>query len=432
MESVTEIADKVDAEGKKLDDSFKKQVFWSSLVFAIILVVLCICFCWNYPKFERDDNWWLDAERFGQYGDFFGGVFGSIITFIGFFFLYKAFREQRLANVEMQEINKKLLQQNEYVKQQDFEHLYSERLQRFDSRFATLLALYQKSISDYVAQGDMTGKYYLTDKISEYISSTSFENNDAYIKRCHSAYLKFCGFINKNRELVNVHMRLLYQIFLLLDTDEIKDEDKQAYIKTIRAQLSGKELILIRYNCMGNRGSKMQKPVFQYNICKHLPLLDLFEFKKYRKKLTAQQTNALNEEFILWRKQINSLFLQDSFGLAKTFSKGYGKRYILNIKIDADDKKYEFTLEKKSPTRGRNYTPIIPVLDKFDGCDLECLLLEFHTEIFQMSHFRVYNRENGFGIKHSRHQIENKELISIKVSNSEKIILNYLQVSVPT
>ena len=42
MESITEIADKVDAEGKKLDDNFKKQVLWSSLVFAIILVVLCI------------------------------------------------------------------------------------------------------------------------------------------------------------------------------------------------------------------------------------------------------------------------------------------------------------------------------------------------------------------------------------------------------
>ena len=86
MESITEIKDKVDAEGKKLADNFKKQVLWSSGAFVLLLLGLCICFCWNYPKFIDDDDWWLDAERFGQYGDFFGGVFGSIITFASFFF----------------------------------------------------------------------------------------------------------------------------------------------------------------------------------------------------------------------------------------------------------------------------------------------------------------------------------------------------------
>lgn len=431
MESITEIKDKVDAEGKKLDDNFKKQVLWSSVAFVLLLLGLCFCFCWNYPKFIDDDDWWLDAERFGQYGDFFGGVFGSIITFASFFFLYKAFKEQHLANLEAQEVNKRLLKQNEVLNQQDKEHLYSEHLQRFDNRFSTLLALYQKSLSDYVAQGSETGKYYLMDKISEYISSTSFENNDTYIKRCHSAYLKFCGFINKNRELVNVHMRILYQIFLLLDTDEIKDEDKQSYIKIIRAQLTDKELILIRYNCMNGKGRKMQKPVFQYNICKHLPLLDLFEFKKYRKNLTTQQTNALNDELILWRKGINTLFLQDSFDAEKSFSKEYGKRYLLNIKIDANNKEYEFVLEKQKPTAGRNYTPIIPVLDKFNDYDLEYLLFEFHTELFRMSHFRTYNRERDFIIKHSRQQIGDKTKFIIKVSNSQKIIVNYLQISDP-
>ena len=112
MANLTEIEDKVKTEEEKLDHDFKKQAWICVVIFAVILIVLCVAYCWNYPKFIWKDKWNLDAERFGQFGDFFGGVIGSIITLTSFIFLYYAFKEQRLANVEMHETNKKIIQQN--------------------------------------------------------------------------------------------------------------------------------------------------------------------------------------------------------------------------------------------------------------------------------------------------------------------------------
>lgn len=85
MANLTEIEDKVKTEEEKLDHDFKKQAWICVVIFAVILIVLCVAYCWNYPKFIWKDKWNLDAERFGQFGDFFGGVIGSIITLTSFF-----------------------------------------------------------------------------------------------------------------------------------------------------------------------------------------------------------------------------------------------------------------------------------------------------------------------------------------------------------
>jgi hypothetical protein len=54
--------------------------------------------------------------------------------------------------------------------------------------------------------------------------------------------------------IVNAHMRILYQLFTLLETDDIEDNYKIRYTKLLRSQMTDKELILIRYNCMTGRG----------------------------------------------------------------------------------------------------------------------------------------------------------------------------------
>lgn len=433
MASLIEIEYKVKKEEGKLDNRFRKQICIWVAVFAVVLIVLSIAYCWNYPKFiVLKEDWNLDAERFGQFGDFFGGVIGSIITLTSFIFLYYAFKEQRLANVETHETNKMIIQQNEFLKKQDDQHLYWERLSQFDTQFNTLLSLYEDSLNGYQNEDKQCGRKVLNQKVSSYLTSTSFENSDGYTKRIQAASNKFNGFIIKYRTLINAHMRLFYQLLILLDTPYVEDSNKIIYLKIIRSQLTDEELILIRYNCLTKRGQKMQMPVFRYNILKHLPLLDLFEFKKYKQYLTQQQANLLSDELIFWKKNICSLFRQNTYDEESVkFEKKFGKRYAMSINVSSDKKNYEFLLKKTPRLPGRNYEPMIPVLDKFSDEELENLLVDFHTEVFRHTHFRMYNRQRSIDIKHSRSNEGNETIFSIRVSYDNPIIVSYSQIQEP-
>lgn len=432
MANLTEIADDVKIEEGKLDDNFRKQVWICISIFVVVLIGLSIAYGWNYPKFIFcNTNWNLDAERFGQFGDFFGGVIGSIITLASFFFLYKAFREQRLANVETRGTNKKIIEQNDLLKKQDEQHLYWERLSQFDTQFNTLLSLYEDSLDSYQNDDKQCGRKVLNQKVASYIASTTFDNSDGYTKRVQAASSKFNGFIIKHRTLINAHMRLFYQLLILLDTPFLEDNSKIIYLKILRSQLTDEELILIRYNCWTKRGQKMQMPVFRYNILKHLPFLDLFEFKKYKQSLNSSQANLLSDELIVWRKNICSLFRQNTYDEeSANFEKKYGKRYFMSIKVSCDKKNYEFSLKKTPRIPGRNYEPLIPVLDKFPDEDLENLLIDFHTEIFRHIHFRMFNRQK-LSINHSFLKEENDTIFAIKVSCENPIIVSYSQIQEP-
>lgn len=297
-----------------------------------------------------------------------------------------------MANVETQETNKKIIQQNELLKKQGEQHLYWERLSQFDTQFNTLLSLYEDSLNDYQNDEKQCGRKALNQKVSSYIASTTFDNSDGYTKRVQAASNKFNGFIIKHRTLINAHMRLFYQLLILLDSPYLEDSYKVTYLKILRSQLTDEELILIRYNCLTKRGQKMQMPVFRYNILKHLPLLDLFEFKKYRQCLTHQQANLLSDELIFWKKNICFLFRKNAYEEEfLNFEKRFAKRYSVSIKVSADKKNYDFLLKKAPRLAGRNYEPMNPVLDKFSDEDLENLLVDFHTEIFRHTHFRMFS-----------------------------------------
>ena len=283
--------------------------------------------------------------------------------------------------------------QSEVMKNQDDIHLYSEKLQQFDGNFSMLMGLYLESVKSYKSGSLESGKHSMSNMVASYISSTVFANDDPYTKKVQAATTKFNTFITAHRTTVNTHMRLLYQLLILLQNSDLKDYDKTVYAKTLRAQLSDEELVLIRYNCMTNRGQKMQIPVFCFNILKHLPMLDLFEFKKFRIRLSVTQINLLNDELIYWRKNICSLFLMQSTSEKAKNIRKYGNRYDLHISINVSNTHYTFKLSKRPRIGGRTYDPMITLLDRFEIRDLESFLIYFHTEIFRISHFRYYNKQ---------------------------------------
>lgn len=136
-----------------------------------------------------------------------------------------------MANVETRGTNKKIIEQNDLLKKQDEQHLYWERLSQFDTQFNTLLSLYEDSLDSYQNDDKQCGRKVLNQKVASYIASTTFDNSDGYTKRVQAASSKFNGFIIKHRTLINAHMRLFYQLLILLDTPFLEDNSKVIYLK---------------------------------------------------------------------------------------------------------------------------------------------------------------------------------------------------------
>ena len=428
MESPVEIIEeKVYEESTKLDKKFNCKYIWSGIGLVIGLLVLALIFVWRIPVFDFSVP--SDTERWGQYGDFVGGIIGTAITFISILFLYRAYKEQHLANLSSKEVNKTIIEDNSKNREIAGQQLYSEFLRQFDDNFKSLMSLYQQAVLCYKSSSFADGKSSLSNLISQYIASTPYSSKDVYTKRTQSAVLMFDDFITKNRTAVNAHMRLLFQMFSLLDADYIEEEDKIIYANTLRSQLTDEELILIRYNCMTRRGAKMKYPVFHYNILKHLPYLDLFEFKMYRKGLSNKQINLLNDELIFYRKEICKLFLLESATDKAFHPIDYSKRYSLKINLNKTNTSYKFILEKTAPKAGRNYNPLIPIFDKFSINDLETLLVDFHYELFRHSNFRILNRD--IKLVHKVESNGSDFTIAITAESRNPIIVSYFQIENP-
>lgn len=430
IQEITEAENPIEKEERELDKWFSKLKRNSIIAFGLTLLIIALFYSWKYPCWKFAYS--IDAGRWGQFGDFVGGVIGSVITFCSMVFLYKAFKEQRLANVEAHGTNAKLIEQSNMMKEQDYQHLYQEILQQFDNNFNNILSLYKDAMLSYQAENMQAGKVSLSHKISTFISATKFDTNEKYTKRTSLAFDVFQRFMMNHRTMVNAHMRLLYQILILLEDANIDEDDKVIYIKTLRGQLTDEELILIRYNCMSRSGRKMQPIVFHFNLLKHIPLLDLFEFKKYRKGLKISHINLLNEELILMRKELCSLFRRISTDEQKLFSKSYGKRYILMFAVSRNNKQFQLDLTINPKSQGRVYDKMVSVFDRLDENTLENLMLDFCTEIFRHSHFRLYNRQTKFNISHKIIENEGHKRIHIGALNIEPIIISYFQIQNPT
>ena len=225
MATPIEIEEKIKNESKKLDQWFEKFQKRSTQILLIAFFVLVFFYIWRFSVFNIHAS--IDAERWGQFGDFFGGVVGSFITYISMLFLYKAFKEQRLANIETKETNTELFRQNRNMAEYENQHLYHEQLQQFDNKFNKLFLLYQHALSCYNnPQSQKSDKIYLSDEIELHLSNIPFSSPQNYRKRVDEASKSFNTFIHIYRTQFCTHMYLLYQILCLLESDEIQEEDR--------------------------------------------------------------------------------------------------------------------------------------------------------------------------------------------------------------
>jgi hypothetical protein len=310
-----------------LTEKFSKRLLGIGL---FLLLVGLIMFIWNDWSLSTNDK--IKADKIGQFGDFVGGLVGSIWALAGVVLFYVALTEQRTDFGT----NRKVLEaQTEALKQQikEFElqreelsatrkvfNIQSKTLkkQQFESTFFNLLNLHHEIVNS-IDLRSRVDKYPGFEKhFTRGLSDDEKNQKIIEVTTGRDCFVKFCkGFRNtykenkeenpetKERELceksyqeyyenhqsdLGHYFRNLYHIFKFIKNSEVKN--KKSYTSLVRAQLSNDELFLLFYNSSSELGSE-----------KFLPLIEEFHLLK-----------NLNRKFFIEENNHKSFYKESAYG----------------------------------------------------------------------------------------------------------------------
>lgn len=394
----------------------------SVLLALIILAVVAYYFCHN-NIYNGEKDWVVQHDVIGTYGDFIGGVLGTLVALYSAYFLVRTLVIQLSVNRDAMNTNKNIIATNNTT-------IYQTNLQIFDNKFCAYFDNYKLAKLNYRYETIFTHKKkkiicnkcnqiieiedILTlsgseaiDHIAHEFSTSNYSDRRTYLSRVKSATNHFDELYAKHRREMSVHFRNLYLLAKFIgETDnvdedgtwKIKESDRVEYAKSIRGQLSEGEMILLRYNCLTNRGVKMCPFVNQFNLIKHLPLMSLLEFRVHRSKLNStREANTLDSHFIELRKR-----LKEYIGYAanpENSSWNFSVKYSITMDLSDDKKQFTLTVIRKQtrPATGSDGTPAIEkALNRFASMpEIRELYKDFIREALIVSNFYLYNgKEN--------------------------------------
>lgn len=353
----------------------------------------------------------IDSGIWGTYGDFIGGVLGTIVAYISLRFLILTLKEQKEANITISENNER----NSKVYE----------LQQFEGTFQTLLSLYLDAVNAYKKDSCNSGR----DSMRAILEEVYFryKNNGQYASKVRTAVRCFDELYVENRQVMSVHFRVLYQLCRFISIGNIDDNKKALYSKIVRSQLSEEECIMIRYNCLNSYGLKMQDYANEFNLLKHLPFTRLMEFKAWDKIFSdSYKKNILDTEFISIRKRIRILF-KTYDGQEKTEIINYSKRYVLKITVSADRKSMGLELKRVNKTKNtKSLAKFEKAFDILTDNEIRQMLISFIYEIVFYSNFGKFNKKEDLTYAFppvKSNGIESS--ICVSVNKSTPLIMSY-------
>lgn len=237
------------------------------LVLSLISAVIAI----YYYNSTFGDIITADHERWGTFGDFFGGTLNSIFSFLSLLAILLTIiiqnKELSLSTIEFAKSAKALTEQSESI-----------RTQNFENTFFKLISLHNEIVDSLEYLGMTKRKCF-----SQYIKSlglnkTGNKSVDDITKEI-PINITYDIEYNVIASSVEHYHKNLYQIISFVHTSGIKENKKQ-YTNFIRSQLSRDELNLLFLHALSKYGvEKFKKLIEQYEMFEHLPA-DTFLLKE--------------------------------------------------------------------------------------------------------------------------------------------------------
>lgn len=276
----------------KLLELLKKERTISIFILTgfVIMIPLLVLFFWKENTFETGNL--VNAEKFGQFGDFVGGIIGSLWSLAGILLFYLALSEQRedfKTNQEALQLQIKALNQQieEFqLQRQELEStrkIYEEqsqtlKTQQFESNFYSFLEVYSNIKARFPECPENDYFYHLYNLLfCEYNPTLSFvDHNEELIK-------KYITIFNNNSGFLSHYFKAFYRIVKMVDSQPfLKETEKSFYMKILRSQLTDFEQLLLFYNSYTMNGEKARPLILKYDLLKHLPSFKKPEYIYYQ------------------------------------------------------------------------------------------------------------------------------------------------------
>lgn len=397
------------------------SVWWLLIIICVVLgLTALILFTWEQPRFDTEVA--IDHEIFGTFGDFVGGILGTIVAVFSVYFLVRTLRSQIESNAETVKSNRSVIDSNNRL-------LDLNNLQLYDSQFQSLYKQYLIAIDNY-QEGDISGRKALENKVKNFLNK-DFDNGLDYKRRSMAAVSEFNDFYAENRTVCSVHFRLLYLLFSLIAEANIDEGSRVMYAKSIRGQLSEGELAVLRYNCMTANGRKMQQFINQFNLLKHLPLMSIFEFRQLKSIIQKDELlSALDTTFIDLKKVMTNL---NDFEDDRLLSHEISSRYSVLCAYENAHKDFRLVVNrlKKHKNGGGVKRPFEEkALDCLDEAGLIELFYAFLHETFITGSFGLYNDKDNCKVNSPDPLKNDKNVYSfcITVTKNSRLVLAERQV----
>jgi len=297
-------------------EKIKKDSTISSIILIGIILVIASILAFFWMDYDFNFTSKINSEKAGQFGDFVGGVAGSLWALAGVFLFYKALTEQRddfknnkktldlQVDALQQQIQEFKLSRQELISSRKVYEEQSKTLkvQQFESNFYSLLNVYL-SIKNNL---NLKKNNYFKQLVLKLDSAYDLKN-DVIIQ--HDKLIeKYVSIFNEYREDLSHYFRAFYRIIKIIESNpQFSDEEKTFYSKIMRSQLTDNELIILYYNSYTVAGYKTRKYILKYNLLKHIPIFSKPEFK-------LLLNNGLDTNMILFSVELDS-FLSKHIGL---------------------------------------------------------------------------------------------------------------------
>jgi hypothetical protein len=289
-------------------------------------------FLWQDYSFDGGRR--INAEKVAQFGDYVGGLIGSLWALAGVILFYVALTDQRediktnrevlttqvnglkeqikefeLQREEMELTRKVFVEQSKTLKTQQFESTFFNSVQLLNNIIGTINftksgwvhPMIGDSQDDMIYTGRDSFKHLYNDLMVEYrarkqniLLNPLNENFDPTqnltaqpkIIEEEIACTSYLSVFEKHQSTLGHYFRTIYNIIKFVHDTPI--ENPKYYTNLVRAQLSTYEHLLLFYNCLSKYGEEKFKPlVIKYSLLDNMPtdhLLDVSHINFYPKK----------------------------------------------------------------------------------------------------------------------------------------------------
>lgn len=331
----------------------------------IICFVVALLFFMNQVLGLFDG--FVKTEVIGQYGDFVGGVIGTILSVVLLSDTFKSQIKESKNNAQVFE-------------SQQLNELVFHLLDQYNSVVASFI----------IAKDDVHGiRTILNGKEGLHYALVKMQEEFARLDMTHSRKVAlglFQSFYDSHEDFAPIYFRTIYRIFDVIDKAKVNDDVKVKYAKLIRCQFTETELVMLRYNAMWPVGKNMRALINEFNLLKHIRPLELLEYLEWRNRLTESSRRKVNILLYMVQKQVHNLFLSDDTTRAIT---SFRTKYNINV-----SKLENGTVCKFDFTRNTRIQINYDLFTSFDSVtieDIRSLFVAWFKEMFVYSNYAMFN-----------------------------------------